>query len=224
MTPTPRGDTAREASIRRVHELASAIGEAGLPWVEDVIPSVRGVLVIIDPLKAGRDVVASLTVCARDADTRAGAGGLPCREIVIPVCYDARCAPDLEAVAAAIGRSTSDVIAMHAGAVYIVECLGFSPGFGYLWGLPEALHLPRRDSPRPRVPAGSVAIAGEHTAVYPQATPGGWHLIGRSPQKLFDQTFDRPALLAVGDTVRFEPISYDKFVRSINAPGAAGDR
>jgi inhibitor of KinA len=109
----------------------------------------------------------------------------------------------LPAVAAALGRSEEDVVALHSGAAYVVGAVGFSPGFPYLLGLPTELHLPRRSTPRPRVPAGSVAIAAGQAGVYPQATPGGWHLIGRTQAELFSLERDSPALLAVGDRVRF---------------------
>lgn len=120
--------------------------------------------------------------------------------IEIPVWYDG---PDLEDVARLTGLTVSDVIARHAGAEYRVALLGFVPGFAYLGGLDPALALPRRSTPRPRVPAGSVAIGGGQTGVYPAATPGGWHLIGRTEVPMFDPTRSPPALLAVGDRVRF---------------------
>ena len=97
------------------------------------------------------------------------------------------------------------VVAAHAAATYTVAFCGFAPGFAYLTGLPAALRLPRRATPRPRVPAGSVAIAGELSAVYPTASPGGWHLLGRTDVALFDVDRDPPALLTPGTIVRFEP-------------------
>jgi KipI family sensor histidine kinase inhibitor len=118
----------------------------------------------------------------------------------IPVRYDGIDLPD---VARRTGLTTHEVIARHTARTYTVNCLGFVPGFGYLGALDPTLALPRRDEPRRRVPAGSVAIAGSQTAVYPLETPGGWHLIGRTSVVMFDVTADPPALLVAGDTVRF---------------------
>lgn len=122
------------------------------------------------------------------------------RSIAIPVVYDG---PDLEAVARAVALPVDEVIARHQAPEYRVALLGFVPGFGYLTGLDPRLVLPRRSAPRPRVPAGSVAIAGEQTGVYPASTPGGWHLIGRTEVRMFDPSRGPPSLLAVGDRVRF---------------------
>jgi KipI family sensor histidine kinase inhibitor len=121
------------------------------------------------------------------------------RDIVIAARYDG---PDLAYVAGQLGRSVEEVCALHAAATYTVEMMGFSPGFGYLAGLPDALVLPRRTTPRVRVPAGSIAIAGAQTAVYPFDSPGGWHLIGSTSERMFGAD---GALLSLGDRVRFVP-------------------
>jgi KipI family sensor histidine kinase inhibitor len=129
--------------------------------------------------------------------------GEPVREHVLRVRYDGA---DLDEVARAKGLSRDEVIAIHSGATYTVETIGFAPGFGYLSGLDPRLELPRRSTPRTRVPAGSVAIAGAQSAVYPFESPGGWHLLGRvvaengGELKMFDE---RGSLLALGDRVRF---------------------
>jgi KipI family sensor histidine kinase inhibitor len=124
----------------------------------------------------------------------------PVKVITIPVRYDG---PDLALVARATGLAVDDVVALHTGREYVVAMLGFVPGFAYLDELDPVLCLPRRPTPRVRVPPGSVAIAGGQTAVYPAATPGGWHLIGTTRVKVFDAAGDPPALFAVGDRVRF---------------------
>jgi KipI family sensor histidine kinase inhibitor len=122
----------------------------------------------------------------------------PVREHVIRVLYDG---VDLEDIASATKLTTQEVIAIHSGATYTVETMGFAPGFAYLAGLDSRLELPRRTTPRTRVPAGSVAIAGKQSAVYPFDSPGGWHLVGTViDTKMFDE---RGALLALGDRVRF---------------------
>lgn len=123
-------------------------------------------------------------------------------EHVIPVRYDG---PDLEDVAKRTGLTPRDVIERHGARVYTVYLIGFVPGWAYLGDLDPALELPRRDQPRKRVPAGSVAIAGRQTGVYPLDTPGGWHLIGSTSTPMFDPMADPPAKFAAGDRVRFVP-------------------
>jgi KipI family sensor histidine kinase inhibitor len=122
----------------------------------------------------------------------------------IPVAYDGA---DLADVAAACALSVVEVVRLHAGAEYVVAFLGFARGFPYLAGLPAELHLPRRDTPRPRVPAGSVAIAFDQCGVYPTASPGGWHLLGTTTAQLFDPADDPPTALAPGDLVRFVDVT-----------------
>jgi len=133
------------------------------------------------------------------------------RLIEIPVCYGGTFGGDLEALAKSCNLSVEEVIAIHSRAVYHVHMLGFVPGFGYLGGLDARLATPRRDTPRPHVPAGSVAIGGAQTGVYPLDTPGGWHIIGRTPLQLFRSDAMPPSLLTAGDAVRFVPISAQEF-------------
>jgi KipI family sensor histidine kinase inhibitor len=123
--------------------------------------------------------------------------------VEIPVAYGGANGPDLDAVAELTGHTPDEVVAMHSGAEYLVYFLGFSPGFPYLGGLPESIAAPRLETPRRRVPAGSVAIGGQQTGVYPIASPGGWRIIGRTPLRLFDPGADPPVLLRMGDHVRF---------------------
>jgi KipI family sensor histidine kinase inhibitor len=122
----------------------------------------------------------------------------PPRELVLRATYDG---PDLDEVAQAAGLSTTEVIAIHSASIYVVETMGFAPGFGYLSGTDPRLAPPRRHTPRTRVPAGSLAIAAGYTAVYPFDSPGGWNLIGRVAERMFGPA---GALLQLGDRVRFE--------------------
>jgi KipI family sensor histidine kinase inhibitor len=131
--------------------------------------------------------------------------------VEIPVCYGGDFGPDLDALAAHTQLDACDVVARHARAEYRVAMLGFMPGFPYLLGLDAALHAPRRASPRTRVPAGSVAIGGAQTGIYPRELPGGWQLIGRTPLTLFDAARPRPALLRPGQRVRFRAIEAGEF-------------
>lgn len=141
----------------------------------------------------------------------------------IPVCYEAEFAPDLAEMARHAGISMAEVVGQHAAVRYRVSCLGFAPGFPYLNGLPSALAMPRRASPRTEVAAGSVAIGGAHTGIYPQVSPGGWNLIGRTPLRLFDPSLPQPALLAAGDHVRFRAIARVEFEEQAVA-AAVSDR
>ncbi len=129
----------------------------------------------------------------------------------IAVCYHAEFAPDLEEVARHAGLSAEQIIRRHSGADYTVACVGFLPGFAYLAGLPESLATPRRAEPRKEVPAGAVGIGGGQTGIYPLRSPGGWNLIGRTPQRMFDPEATPPALLQAGDRVRFRAITREEF-------------
>jgi KipI family sensor histidine kinase inhibitor len=186
-----------------VHATAAALAAEKLPDVQDIVPAYLGVAVFYDSLHASYGEMAAklLAVCERVMDSTTVADKV--REHEIPVTYDG---PDLADVAVSCGLSTEEVIARHSGRRYSVDLLGFVPGFGYLSELDASLRLPRRPQPRPRVPAGSVAIAGAQTAVYPLDTPGGWHIIGRTGSVMFDPERDPPALLRAGDIVRFVPV------------------
>jgi inhibitor of KinA len=135
----------------------------------------------------------------------------PARRWRLPVCYGEGFGADLADVAAAAGMSAEAVVQLHSSTEFKVYMLGFMPGFAFMGDLPSALAVPRRREPRLRVPAGSVAITGSLTAIYPWESPGGWQLLGRCPVPLFDPGAAMPALLAQGDSVCFEPVSADHF-------------
>lgn len=186
-----------------VTELADPAGWAlglralGAHGVVDVVPAAETVLVTcVDraALLALGDVLGDVVPLA----TRADGGGV----VTIPVRYDGA---DLADVAAAAGLTTTEVVELHSSAAYVAAFCGFSPGFAYLRGLPAALQLPRRSTPRTVVPAGSVAIASEYAAVYPRASPGGWHLLGTTDVVMFDPSVDPPAVIQPGTRVRFTP-------------------
>jgi KipI family sensor histidine kinase inhibitor len=178
--------------------LAAAVRAARLPGVIDVVTGAVTVLLITEP---GRDLSAlAEAVGGLDVPDQAPSPG----ELVIPVVYDGE---DLAEVAELAGLTEAEVIDRHAGSVYAVGWLGFSPGFGYLTGLDPALHVPRLPTPRTKVPAGSVAIAGPLAAVYPTASPGGWRLIGRTSVRLWDTTREPPAAFSPGLRVTFRPVT-----------------
>lgn len=130
---------------------------------------------------------------------------------VIPVCYDLELAPDLPVVADHAGLTTDDVIQLHSEQDYPVYMLGFLPGFLYLGGLNSQLHCPRRSDPRPKVEAGSVGIGGDQTGIYPVDSPGGWHIIGRTPLKMFDAENEKPSIAKPMDIITFKPIGLKEF-------------
>ena len=139
------------------------------------------------------------------------------REVEIPVCYGGEFGPDLGEVAALHKIAPEQVIKLHSSATYLVYFLGFTPGFAYLGELPKELVTPRLPTPRKKVPVGSVGIAGNQTGVYPFETPGGWRLLGRTPVSMFRTDRDGLSLLAIGDRVRFVPISRERFAEMSHA-------
>lgn len=198
-------DRAVNAQVMALH---AALAEAGLPGVVETIPSFRALLIQYDPLLATR---AELETAVRamlpdlKAEQRSG------RLWRLPVCYAPDFAPDLDEVAERCGMDREAVIGLHGGGRFFVYMLGFMPGLAYMGGLDAKLHLPRRSSPRLKVPQGSVAIAESMTTIYPWESPGGWHLIGRTPLKLFDAARDEPILLAAGDEVTYRAISAEDY-------------
>ena len=177
------------AAVRVAHALA------GRPDLVDVVPGHRTVLVTW----AGEQRPEGLDALAEAALANAPAPE-PGRSIEIPVVYDG---VDLEEVARLVGVSAEEVVERHVAAEYVVAFIGFAPGFAYLIGGDERLEVPRLSRPRERVPAGTVAIAGPYSGVYPRESPGGWRLLGRTPLALFDPERAAPALLTSGDRVRF---------------------
>jgi KipI family sensor histidine kinase inhibitor len=203
------GDRADPELTTRAWSIARAVEIAGSGRPDALgrpVVAHASVLVPFDPLTIDRDQAAALV---REA-TVAGVDVRPIEvatppPIEIAVRYGGPDGPDLDEVAAAHDLRATDVVELHTSATYRVLFLGFAPGFAYLGGLPSALVTPRRASPRERVPAGSVAIAGEQTGIYPLAMPGGWNLIGRTETVLFDPARIEPALLSPGAVVRFVP-------------------
>jgi inhibitor of KinA len=200
----------------RVQALHRSVKAARVKGVLETQPSFRSLLVVYDPCLTTRGelepVIAGLA--AKDVEAAKEAGRL----WRLPVCYDSAFAPDQKAAAAALGLTADRLIALHAGAEYGVYMLGFLPGFAYLGDLPLELRLPRLAHPRTSVPAGSVALAQQLTAIYPWESPGGWHVIGRCAVPLFSPWNDPPALLAPGERVRFLPVGsldHETLARSV---------
>ncbi|OXM74743.1 MULTISPECIES: 5-oxoprolinase subunit PxpB [Amycolatopsis] len=186
-------------SLDEMSAVRAVVVAAGLPDLVEVVPGARTVLIAARPGSTG---LAQARKLVESAGLESADGG-ESREITIDVRYDGE---DLDLVARTAGITVDEVVELHTGATYTVAFTGFAPGFGYLTGLPEPLRQSRLDTPRTRVPAGSVAIAGEFTGVYPRSSPGGWRLLGHTDAVLFDSRASRPALLAPGDRVRFRRI------------------
>jgi KipI family sensor histidine kinase inhibitor len=195
------GETMTAASGREVRSLHAWLRDDPEPGIVDLHPAYATLLVRYDPLRCDPDALAR--AIERRLGSLASRPEPAVRSFEIPVRYGGGDGPDLAEVARATGLPDDEVVARHAGAAYEVRFIGFSPGFPYLAGLPDRLHVKRRAAPRTRVPAGSVAIAGAQAGIYPVASPGGWHVIGRTEFVLFDPGRDRPATLTPGDRIRF---------------------
>ena len=201
------GTSIDAATHRRVMGFAQALADARaqgrLPGVVEWVPAYATVTVHFDA-RGDEDFAAAaegeLRVLARDAAPLERPG----RRWRLPVCFDAEFAPDLDELAAACGLAPRQVVALMTATPFLVYMLGFQPGFPYLGGLPAALERPRRATPRTAVPERSVAVAGRMCAVYPWRSPGGWHLLGRTPLALFDPArTDDPAWLHAGDELHW---------------------
>jgi inhibitor of KinA len=201
----------------RAIALAERLRADPVAGVRDVVPTYRSVAVYFDPLRTPQDaLMARLEREAAGPVPEARPAGEALR---LPVCYGGEFGPDLAAVAAFGGLSESSVIDLHTRPSYHVFMLGFSPGFAYLGVVDPRIAAPRRDTPRVRVPRGSVGIAGAQTGVYPAETPGGWQIIGRTPLLPFDPARANPFLMKPGDAVRFDAIDRTEFDRLDRAVG-----
>lgn len=216
-------DNEPERALEQVLTAQRRLTAAKIPGIIELAPAYTTVALFYDPaavMAAGapvENVFGWLDQRIRDAFSKSeetSAQPIHSSVIEIPVCYDKEFAFDLDEVARRANLSLDEVIAVHSGAEYRVHCIGFTGGFPFLGGLPSELTTPRRESPRKEIPVGSVGIGGKQTGIYPIKSPGGWNIIGRTPLRLFDPAKNPPALLRVGDGVRFRAISRDEFERS----------
>ena len=202
----------------RVMALHAAIGKAGIAGVVETVPSMRALMVCYDPILTSR---ARLEPEIEALIARGLPTDLKSRQVTIPCCYDdPEFAPDLKEIAERTKKKPEEVITGHVASRFKVYVLGFMPGLAYIAGLERSLYLPRRTQPRVRVPRSTVAIAMDMTTIYPFESPGGWHLIGRTPLWMFDQRREQPVFLAPGDQLTFQRIdrrSYDSIAREVEA-------
>ena len=199
------GDTVHRLVNRKVREMFISLAQQPIPGVIERIPAYRSLMVVYDPLVISADLLKEKLSLIYE--TSGGSQLPPPRTIEIPVVYGGEYGPDLEWVASYHGLSPEEVIRLHSGSEYQVYMIGFSPGFPYMGDLPPELVTPRRETPRVKVPKGSVAIAQGQTGIYPTSSPGGWHILGRTSLSLFDAAKWPPTPLEMGDLVRFVPVS-----------------
>lgn len=197
----------------QVHALAKRIEMDLIGCVDAVVPTYRSLLVLFDPLQMTRQQVIDKidnsyqTILRETHEKQMG------KVVVIPVLYGGEMGPDLEFVAKHNNISVEEVVSIHTSVSYRVYMMGFTPGFPYLGGMSEKIAAPRLATPRKEIPAGSVGIAGTQTGLYPQVSPGGWQLIGRTPLKVFKPGRQEPFLYKAGDFLRFESVSAVEFSR-----------
>ena len=218
-------EDAPEQTLNEVLRVLRRIEDARIPGMIELAPAYTTVAVFFDPLRVMNDaaradhVIESLTQKIHEALSRGGRRkqrDTSARLVEIPVCYEAEFALDLEHVSRQSQIDPTEVVDLHRAAQYRVSCIGFTPGFPFLSGLHKRLATRRRSIPRKEIPAGSVAIAGAQTGIYPIKSPGGWNIIGRTPLHLFDPRKDPPTLLRPGDRVRFRAITREEFDRAAN--------
>lgn len=211
------GDEINRVHYTYVKQISSLLDRDKPEWLIEYIPAYTTLTLVYDPLllwKQGaispyqylvQELEKILSVHLLDEDQEE-------RTVTLPVCYGGEFGPDLAHVAEYNSLTEEEVVHIHSNGEYLVYMLGFAPGFPYIGGMEDAIATPRRSSPRVRIPAGSVGIAGGQTGIYPIETPGGWQLIGRTPIRLFDVIKNPPTFLQAGDKVRFQPISTEEYL------------
>lgn len=204
------GEEIGAAAHERVVQLLRLLQREPLAWVRNIQPAYCSLMVTFDAVLVDHaEVQAKLTEYEARAEKIPAAKA---RLVEVPVCYGGEFGPDLEEVAAQRKLSATKVIQLHCSRTYHAYFLGFAPGFAYLGNLTKEIVTQRLETPRKAVPAGSVGIAGQQTAVYPFATPGGWRLLGRTPLEIFQKDREPMEWIAIGDQVRFRPISREEFM------------
>ena len=203
------GNVISEKTNGIIRAAAQTLEADPIDGVIELVPTFCSLMVVYNPCVVGYDELTS-QVRGKLRGLVATTGGIH-RVVKIPVCYGGDIGPDLSDVAEHAGMSTEEVIAIHSGHDYLIDMLGFLPGFAYLGGLDERLHTPRLATPRTRIEPGAVGIGGAQTGIYPLTSPGGWRIIGRTPVRPYDPDREPPILYAAGDYLRFVPITAQEF-------------
>ena len=203
------GDEISRKINEKVRRMALAVQAGGMEGIIETVPTYRSLLIVYNPMVLPLDDLKKRCI---HVEERLQKAPLPEPKLTrIPVVYGNDYGPDLEGVARYHQVSPEEVIQLHCSKPYLIYMIGFMPGFPYMGELPQALATPRLKTPRLSVPKGSVAIAQRQTGIYSRRSPGGWHILGRTPVELFDPEKDPPALLQMGDFVQFYPISEREF-------------
>lgn len=205
------GDTIDLGINRKVHALSRAVEEAKIHGAEECVPTYASLLVYYNPLKTSYE---RMVFGLKDLEPKIDEYSVKTetRMIVVPTVYGGSFGPDLTSVAEYHKLSEAEAIRLHSETEYAVYMIGFIAGFPYMGKVPEAIATPRLETPRLKIPAGSVGIAGNQTGIYPREAPGGWRIIGRTPLVLFNPYAEpQPALFQLGDRVRFKPISEKEY-------------
>ncbi|MCR5846081.1 MAG: 5-oxoprolinase subunit PxpB [bacterium] len=200
-----------EKTSSSIRLAAESLGKLAIPGIVDVVPTFCALLISYDPLVIDHDQICQrLNASLLNIDEV----DLKIKHIVeIPVCYGGEYGPDIDFVANHAGLTVDEVIAIHCGRDYLIDMLGFLPGFAYLGGLDPRIHSPRLEAPRTRVEPGAVGIGGAQTGIYPLASPAGWRIIGNSPVRPYDPDREKPILYKAGDYIRFVPITAEEYAR-----------
>ena len=206
------GDRIDIALNLQVRTLCQAVERAGIAGIQEVVPTYRSLAIYYDPLATERDVLKDQIIGLLSSS--GGEDGPRPKLVEIPAVYGGEYGPDLEFVGHHTGLTQDEVIRLHTEPLYHAYMLGFTAGFAYLGGLSERLSVPRLPTPRLKVPAGSVGIAGTQTGVYPVESPGGWRIIGRTSLRLFDATSQVPTPISPGDKVRFVSIEERDYLKA----------
>jgi inhibitor of KinA len=205
------GDKISPFVAKKVREAYGKIKSANLSYCLEIIPSYTSIFIRFDFIRFSFDelIVTLKTLLQNKKNTL---NDLSSRDMVIPVFYSQEVGEDLEWLANEKNLSIDEIISLHVSQEYFVYAIGFAPGFAYMGEVDKKIATPRRANPRLKVPKGSVALADTQTAIYPKQSPGGWHILGRTPLEMFHPSYEGFSYLKVGDRVRFEPISREKFL------------
>ena len=209
------GDSIDAETGARVAEFTAEVRAAEIRGVLELIPAYSSLTVVFDPLLTdGKSIVRALKAARRH-----GRGHIDFRPVQyeIPVCYEGEFAPDMQSVENTTGLSKEEIIKIHTGRDYPIYMLGFLPGFAYLGNMDKRIAVARLETPRVKIPRGSVGIGGDQTGIYPSDSPGGWRLIGKTPVRVYDDRKEEPILYRAGDRIRFFRITEEEFMRIDNA-------